>query len=321
MKKFQMDLISFDELLDKEFPPTTWLVKGLVPAGCITMVSGYTTSFKTWLILDMAICIATGEKLLGQFSTTPSKVLIIDEESGEPILQKRFLLMTQKRGLNIKILSYKNFESKESGEVIKYCLDNEIKVVILDSLIRSHSSDENSSSEMARVSKRLAEFKSSGIALIFIHHNRKSGKNGSNPREDSRGSSEILGFVDSAISIELIAKKRQLKITQIKSRLEEEVSPFLIGLPEKGSPMFKFEYISPCENKETKSKPQIAAEHIIALFQGNDNQEQCQKEIIDAIRPAGAGESSIKEAINDLITDNILQARQGQGNSQLYSLK
>ena len=321
MKKFQMDLISFDELLDKEFPPTTWLVKGLVPAGCITMVSGYTTSFKTWLILDMAICMATETSLWGQFPTNKSKILIIDEESGESMLKKRFLLMTQERGLDISILSDKDFEAQYSNAVVKYCLDNDIKVVILDSLIRSHSGDENSSSGMAAVSKRLKIFKKNGIALIFIHHNRKSGKNGSNPREDSRGSSEILGFVDSAISIELIAKKRQLKITQIKSRLEEEVSPFLIGLPEKGSPMFKFEYISPCENKDTKSKPQIAAEHIVALFQGNDNQEQCQKEIIDAIRPAGAGESSIKEAINDLITDNILQARQGQGNSQLYSLK
>lgn len=316
-----MDLISLDGLLDKEFPPITWLVERLVPAGCITMVAGYTTSFKTWLILDMAICMATGTNLLDQFPTTQSKILIIDEESGESMLKKRFLLMTQKRGLDIRILSYKGFEAKHSKEVVKYCLDNDIKVVILDSLIRSHSGDENSSGEMAKVSKHLTEFKKNDIALIFIHHNRKSGKGGSNPREDARGSSEILGSVDSAISVELVAGKRQIRITQTKSRLDEEVSPFLIGLPENGSPMFKFEYLGPCETKETKSKSQIAGERIIELFKSNDNQELCQREIVEAIRPLGVGESSIKEAIKSLAAENIIRTRQGQGNSQQHSLK
>lgn len=321
IKEFTINPISLDDLLEKNIPPTSWLIEGIFPTSCINVLAGYTTSYKTWLVLDMAICLATGSNWLDKFPVKQSNVLIIDEESGESMLKQRFLLMTEERGLNIKVLSYSSFKAGNSESIVKYCLENNINVVILDSLIRSHSSDENSSSEMSEVFKHFQAFKKSEIALIFIHHNRKTSKDNYNPRESMRGSSEILGFVDSGISVSLIDGKRQLKIIPVKSRISRELDPFLVGLPEKDSSMFKFEYLGPCENKDTKSKPQIAAEHIVALFQGNDNQEQCQKEIIDAIRPAGAGESSIKEAINDLITDNILQARQGQGNSQLYSLK
>ena len=52
-------------LMDKPLPSSCFLVEGLVPEG-VNMISGAPKVGKSWLMLDLALSIASGEPFLGQ---------------------------------------------------------------------------------------------------------------------------------------------------------------------------------------------------------------------------------------------------------------
>ena len=62
-------------------PRPRWLIEGIWTRGGCGFVSGAPKSYKSWLSLDMAVSIATGEPLLGQHRVvSPGPVLYLQEE-------------------------------------------------------------------------------------------------------------------------------------------------------------------------------------------------------------------------------------------------
>ncbi|MFA6184498.1 MAG: AAA family ATPase [Parcubacteria group bacterium] len=312
IKKFAP--IAYLELATKEYPEQEWLIEKLIPAGGITIISGYPGSFKTWFMLDMAIRIAKGEKFLEVFNTTKNKVLYIDEENGERTLQKRIKALTKDKNIPLEFLPFQNFTLSRSDEIIDYCKENEIGLVIMDSLIRIHNFDENSSQDMAKLFKEFKKFKLNNISIVFSHHNRKTGKY-NNPREDIRGSSEILAFLDCGLSLRN-KNKNQITVYQTKLRTDTEREPFNITIEieketEKTKLIFDEELI------EKISKPEIAKDLIIKLF--SDKKELFRKEVFSLLKNKSIGESSIKEALKELLDDKKIESTPGgNGNTLLY---
>jgi RecA-family ATPase len=58
-------------------PPVDWIVEGLISAGSVNIFYGEGGSKKTWALLDMGVCVATGAQWL-DFKTIKNHVLIID---------------------------------------------------------------------------------------------------------------------------------------------------------------------------------------------------------------------------------------------------
>ena len=82
-----INIKQLDELMSQDYPDQEYIVDRLVPASSITILSGQSRSFKTYTLLDMALCVASGRPLFGQFATQETGILIIDEENGERLLQ------------------------------------------------------------------------------------------------------------------------------------------------------------------------------------------------------------------------------------------
>lgn len=61
--------------------PIDWYVDNLISVASLTALVGHPGCMKTWVMLTMAVCIATGKKWAG-LTTKQSNVLFIDEESG-----------------------------------------------------------------------------------------------------------------------------------------------------------------------------------------------------------------------------------------------
>jgi len=309
----------FNELITKQFPDDVWLVDRLIPDNGLSVITGYPASYKTWLMLNLAICISTGKPFLDDFQTKKSKVLLIDEENGERILQGRIKKMTSQQDLDIDIISLKNFKLTDSDEIIKYCLENRIGVVMIDSLIRTHKGDENSSQEMAKLFDEFKKFKNSQLSVIFTHHNRKTGERRANPIEDMRGSSEIFAFVDSGLSVRKAKDKDEIIATQIKQRVDEEIEPFNIAI-DRDDLSVRFKYIGIAQENRRMSKAELAKSGILDLLGEDVGTEFFQKQIISALKKQKIGESAVKEAIGLMIAENLIQARQGDGNTHYYSL-
>lgn len=84
-----LQLNSVNELMEKVFPEQSWVIKDLVPSNGLVLFSAAPGQYKTWMVLDMAIKVATGQKLFNMYQTKQTGVLIVDEESGEPMLHDR----------------------------------------------------------------------------------------------------------------------------------------------------------------------------------------------------------------------------------------
>lgn len=90
--------------------------------------------------------------------------------------------------------------------------------MIFDSLIRFHEGEENSATEMAEVMQELRALAHAGATLVLLHQRAKS------ETSRYRGSSDIAGGVDTAISISRDRKAGLLTLECFKSRYVEEFS-------------------------------------------------------------------------------------------------
>jgi RecA-family ATPase len=84
----RIPLISFQSIMAENLPTVDWLVTDLIANLDRVMFYGEFVALKTWLLLSLAIAIASGRDWLGTFRTpTPKKVLYVDEEMNERMLE------------------------------------------------------------------------------------------------------------------------------------------------------------------------------------------------------------------------------------------
>lgn len=310
----------FTELMAMEFADTEWLVEQLVPAGSTTVVSGAPAAYKTWLILDLAIKVAKGGILFDKFVANQAGVLIVDEESGKRLLQKRFQKLCKYSELPIHFLSLEGFrmEKKIIGRIISYAKEQNIKLIIFDSLVRIHASDENSATDMARVFNLLKQFNIEGLTVVFTHHNRKQGMFRSNPSQDMRGSSDILASVDCHLAVERKFKDDYLVLTQTKLRQGEEIKPFKLSVINDEQEL-RFEFAGEVDEVQTKKADMKEAIKDILEKEGRP---MFGKELSEILRSTGVegGYSTFKGALKEMLEKNMLFSQKGEKNKTFFSL-
>ena len=162
------------QLLKKKFTTPKWLVENLIPQAGATILSGQPASFKTWVTLHLTSCIVQGLPLFNEFKTIQKNVLLINEEDHESQLQERFAKLGNINSKSqLYILPRASFtvdNSEHMDWLIGYIDDKKIKVVIIDSLVRVHSKDENNSREMAEFFRSISKLTKLGVAVIITHH-------------------------------------------------------------------------------------------------------------------------------------------------------
>jgi len=308
------------KLMSKEFPETAWTVEKLIPAGGITVISGSPASNKTWMVLYMITKIAKGEPVFDKFMTQKAGVLLVDEENGERLLQHRLKKLLKDTDIPVYTISLGGFVLTKDTveELLNFCKEKEIGVIIFDSLIRIHSADENDASKMAQVFKILKEFNKNDITVIFTHHHRKQGFLKSDPAQSMRGSSDILASVDCHLAVDK-KRKDELRIDQTKLRQEEEIMPFKLTIVSDDD-SFLFEYAG--EVDEVATKKEVAKENIRNLLEKEDKAFY-QKELFEALKEGGldVGQATFRDALNEMVEKEGLYTQKGKGNATYYSLK
>lgn len=71
-------------------PPAQWLIRNIWTKGSVGFIAGQPKSHKSWLMLDMALSLATGQPFLDFFPIIePGPVLFLEEEDGMSTLKDR----------------------------------------------------------------------------------------------------------------------------------------------------------------------------------------------------------------------------------------
>jgi archaellum biogenesis ATPase FlaH len=320
--EWEIKTMQLSELVKMDFPNPKWLVDRLIPHEAVTIISGTPASYKTFLTLDIALKVASGEKVFGNFQATQSPVLIIDEENNPRVLQERVKLLSQNLNLPIFIASKNGFQLNDDNvqKIVDYAKSKNVQLIIFDSFICIHQADENVASEMRNVMKHLKEIASHGIAVIVIHHHRKRGNaEKGNASQDMRGSSDILAQVDCHLAID--RKKSgdaSVTIQQVKLREAKEMEPFVVCLHSNGESGY-FEYVGQAKEKQDK---QGDVKEVVIKILGATDKPLNKAEIWRLIKQSGieVGQSTYKTAFKELVETGEILTQKGDKNTILCSL-
>jgi hypothetical protein len=273
------------EILNHDFGEEEWLVKSLISKQGMTALSGNPGDFKTWVTIHIALCMSRNIPVFGQFQVIQGEVLIIDEEDHLRLLKKRLELLGAKDTDTIHYLSQNGIKvdvESVKDMILDIVRENNIKLVIIDSLVRVHGQDENDAGGMAKVFSSLQKIIAEGASILFTHHHRKQmGFGASNPGQSMRGSSDILAAVDCHIIIE---KKREeadrLIIKQTKLRQAELLQPFEISVLKGESGPSGFGYIGDYDEKKNKAE-EVANAIVLLLSDGMKSRGELHEILLD----------------------------------------
>ena len=204
-------------------PPKEWIIEGLAARGDVIVPFGDAGSKKTYSMLSLCVCVSSGKSWLN-FKTTRTKVLIIDEESGERRLSRR--LGEAIRGelcnetIDLKYVTLANFKLDDPTDAVLVQSLIEATgagLVLIDALADVMDGDENSKQDTQPVFSALRKIaEDANAAIIVIHHSNKAG--------GYRGSSAIKGAVDLMIEIKSDEDSRVVNFQTIKERDIERTS-------------------------------------------------------------------------------------------------
>jgi RecA-family ATPase len=211
--------------LTKAPPPMDWLVEGLVASGDVTICVGDPGLGKSWVAMDLAVKLANnqGEKSywLGHEILKRGPVLYIDEENPLDVIYWRLkkLGLTTQGTRNLRYLyEPKIWLNKDPGPLLEEALEFNPALIVLDSLSRVHSEDENSAGAMAQLFKEGIKplARETGAACLLIHHVIKS-ENGSGFQR-ARGSGDITAVVDAGLDMRSTGVQNVFTVNNYKSR-------------------------------------------------------------------------------------------------------
>jgi hypothetical protein len=310
--------------MERKFPEQQWVVDSIAPAAAITVISGSPGTFKTYTVLDLAMSVASGKKLFGQFATQQSAVLLIDEDNEEALRHRRLNQLGLPSGLPIYFTPSKGFVAEDEmiDDVIRSCKKHDIKLVIIDCLARIHDTDENKSGDMSGVFKKLKRFSENGIAVVMTHHNNKKGATDDSGLSNAmRGSSDIFASVDTHMAV-MRKGKHTLRFVQTKQRYAEEIDPFKVVVEvDKVKDSFRFEYEGSLGKEDRAQEKLLALEESIVILLA-EHGKLFQGQLLQKLEEMGrkTSEHTLRELLPDMISEGDILESPGPGKTKFYSL-
>lgn len=222
----------------REREPVPYIVNPLLSIPSLNLVYGTSGSLKTNFVIDLAVCIATGDKWLSGMdgenveahNVKQSPVLWIDADSGQTALHQRFgAMLRAHKGTTKTPIFYASFLSPPFTAVdvaavshlIQFAKSRSVKLIVFDNLGTMSGGRDENSGEMITVMSNLRYIsEQTGAVVIVIHHDPK---NETGQRKTPRGHSSIEAALDLALWV-----KRDddvLTVTATKTR-GTPVEPF-----------------------------------------------------------------------------------------------
>lgn len=186
-------------------PPVDWFLDQFLAAGDLAVVQGDPGLGKSMLCMDLAVAVAQGrEEWLGIPLLKHGRVLYVDEENPESLIRDRLdrlgLEPLSEATNNVRYLHRQAVRfDKNPYELVEEALDYDPVLIILDSLTRFHTQDENNAGAISRLFDEgvLPLSREVGATVILIHHVTKTDSNSGFRR--SRGSGDIVANIDTGL--------------------------------------------------------------------------------------------------------------------------
>lgn len=215
-----------------------WLVEDMLFKGDLALLVGKEAVGKSFIAIDLAICLARGQRWAGQ-KTNYCGVLYLALE-GERGITQRFIAQVEKHktdfeNQNVPLafhnpaldLCHPNAEELLLNATYDFKADFNCTpgLIIIDTLAQAFGGDENSSEFMRACLRTLkAVTRQTGVTFLLIHHFGKDVKNG------PRGHSSLAAACDTIFSLEkgedgIVLKEQKQKDSDCTFKTRVELIP------------------------------------------------------------------------------------------------
>jgi 5S rRNA maturation endonuclease (ribonuclease M5) len=207
--------------LSAEPPAYNWLVQGLICKGDTTLLVGEPNVGKSWISLSLAVAMADGHSTwLGHQMNGHGKVLYVDEENPHDVVYRRLHQLGIQNFDNLRYLHRQGVRlDRNFDKLLDEAITYQPSMIVLDSLTRFHTKDENNAGEMAKLFNDSINVlcRETGACIVILHHTNKSDSNSSYIK--TRGSSDIGAAVDCGIEARKTDHKtNEFNLVHFKSR-------------------------------------------------------------------------------------------------------
>lgn len=220
---------SAEDLLNA--PPLPWLIRGVVPRNALVSVFGASGSGKSFLVLDLACAVASGEPNWFDYSVKQQSAVIYCVLEGEGGIGKRLAAWKQHAGKpvpeELKFVTQPFNLLGGRQEIVE--LARAIQgagghggLVILDTLSRAvPGADENSSVDMGNIIAAAKALQDEvGGVVMLVHHTGKDASKG------LRGHSSLHAALDAAIEVCSTSTGREWRVAKSKDDVSGLCHPF-----------------------------------------------------------------------------------------------
>lgn len=317
--------VLWEEVEKYYVPKDRWRIKELIPKEGFVILASVSGERKTWIALEMARCISTGENFLqkDEFSTQGCNVLYLDCENAKNELQRR----GKQLGLNAhsehKLYFFNDVDlnlNTDEGELwlMKAIEYFECGVVFIDTLRAvAGGLKEDKAEDVRAFFNRYRRLKDMGVCVIFLDHVRKP----SYFEKKIPQKEHLLGSQDKTASVEVLLMLKAengaetIEMYQRKNRLAKEIEPIKVLMTDYESENHerrtKLTFDGFIESKETQK---AEAKRFILEFLEDDG--KTTNDILNFIgREKKIGQRNIRDALRDLTESKEIEAsRNGRQN-------
>ena len=197
----------------------SWLVDDWLPDKSITFLVSPPESYKTWLLLDLAVSVAAGVPFLGKYQVnSPGPTLIIQQEDSHAGLTDRLALIIEQKLNALPKLGESEWaipampdipvyvhpdrqlrfdNPKVLEEMEKQIVALKPKVIMIDPLYSTTATTDNYMADLANRMMVLKTWRDKyGCSFLIAHHSKKNLDPDSTAREDSWGSQFLNAFLE-----------------------------------------------------------------------------------------------------------------------------
>jgi len=258
-----------------EVQPPRPLIEGYLNIDSLACIFGPPKSFKTFVAIDIAMSIANGRHWIDEHSVHGGPVVYIAAEGVAGLSKRVQAWMAAHEGADLSRVSWiagsvdlfgGSVIDRDRGtdEMCEILAELKPVLVVVDTLARcALGAEENSSRDMGHVVANLDRLRRScGACVLAVHHSGKDRNAG------MRGSSALLGAVDTALQVRRSGDDRVSVSTTAQKDMEEAPDVPLRLVSRSGSLYVVAADVVPSEAQENRAERDGAA---LAALDGIDD--------------------------------------------------
>ena len=198
-----------DLLANKALTAPKTLVDGLLHRRTKAILAGSSKAGKTWLLLDLAVAVASGGRFL-KWRTSPGRVLFINLEIQKNFFRQRLRTVMEKRGLttlkNLDVWTLRGLDTQAATflpELAEKVRSAGYSLIVIDPIYKLMvGRSENSSTGTGLLVHGIEQLmEKSGAAIVYAHHFTKGNQSAKKAMDRMSGSGVFARDADTIVTL------------------------------------------------------------------------------------------------------------------------